>query len=147
MASLKEIQRRLKKVGKQKLKSRVVEIVVNDEEIIFYKINDFKQGVRPDGSLIGRYRSKNYELFKASLNPIAGGAVDLILTGSFVNKLYVHSLGMSRFIFKSRDKKSGLLQERWGQDIMGLNQKDFDKLQKEKYAPMLIQYIKQITGL
>jgi len=147
MASLKEIQERLKRATKQKLQEAVANIVQNDDLIYEIKEDRLERGLRPNNNIIGTYKSDSYALFKQSRNPKAGGKVDLILSGRFVKGFYVESLGNSRFIFMSTDEKSTLLQEKYGKDIMGLNNDSWNKLQKDIYAPLLVDYIKSITGL
>jgi hypothetical protein len=147
MPSLKEIQRRLQKVTENKLQKKVEEIVLTDTEIREAKRNELRRGETPDGGIIGTYRSSDYELFKSQLNPMAGGTVDLILTGKFSNQLFVKSLGNSRFQFQSQDEKDPMLFEKYGQENRGLNEETFEELQRKKYAPKLVRYIKQITGL
>ena len=43
--------------------------------------------------------------------------------------------------------KTKLLKGKYGDDIMGFNDEDWEELQRVDYAPKLTQYIKQITGL
>lgn len=147
MASSKEIKRRLQKVTESKLKKKVEEIVLTDTEIRDAKRNELKRGETPKGGIIGTYKNLDYELFKSQLNPLAGGTVDLNLTGKFSNQLYVKSLGNRKFQFKSQDEKDPMLFEKYGQENRGLNKETFEELQRKKYAPKLVRYIKQITGL
>jgi len=147
MVSLNQLKKRLQKVSQSKLQKKVEEFVLTDLEIRKLKRAEFKRGELPDGGVIGVYRNPNYQIMKQRMNPLAGGDVDLILTGKFTNQLFVKSLNNSRFIFDSQDEKTSMLKARYTDDIMGLNTETFEKLQKEKYAPKLITYIKQITGL
>jgi len=145
--SLNQLKKRLQKVNQNKLQKKVEEFVLTDLEIRNLKRAEFKRGELPDGGIIGVYRDTNYQIMKQRMNPVAGGDVDLILTGKFTNQLFVKSLNNSRFIFDSQDEKTSMLKARYTDKIMGLNPETFDKLQKEKYAPKLITYIKRITGL
>lgn len=147
MASINELKKRLQKVTHKKLQKKVEEIILTDLEIKDLKRLELKKGESPDGSLIGTYKSLNYELFKAKLNPLAGGTVDLILTGKFSNQLYVKSLGNSQFQFDSLDDKAPMLFQKYGQENRSLNKDTFNDLQRDKYAPKLIKHIKQITRL
>jgi hypothetical protein len=147
MVSLKEAQRRLKKVTEAKLQKKVEEFVLIDLEIRDLKRYEYKRGLDPFGTPIGFYMSDKYEEMKRRKNPLAGGNVDLIDTGKFSNQLFVKSLGNSKFIFRSQDDKGEILEERYGEKIWGLNEETFNNLQKEKYAPKLVRYIKQITRL
>ena len=145
--SLNQLKKRLQKVNQNKLQKKVEEFVLTDLEIRNLKRAEFKRGELPDGGIIGVYRDPGYQIMKQRMNPLAGGDVDLILTGKFTNQLFVKSLNNSRFIFDSQDEKTSMLKARYTDEIMGLNPETFEKLQKEKYAPKLIKYIKQITGL
>lgn len=147
MASFAELARRIRKVSESKLQSKVEEIVLTDLEVREVKRQEFKSGERPDGTPIGRYKSPSYEAYKVLKNPQAGGMVDLIDTGKFTNQLFVKSKGNSKFLFESQDEKSQMLQDKYGSDIMGMNQDSFNELQRKKYADKLIRYIKQITRL
>jgi UDP-N-acetylglucosamine pyrophosphorylase len=46
-------------------------------------------GNKPDGSLIGVYSSESYSFFKLRKNPLAGGDVDLTLSGEMGNKIEI----------------------------------------------------------
>ena len=147
MASFKEIQRKLKKATDNRLQKKVAEFVVIDLDIRDKKRDEYKRGDKPNGSLIGVYRSEAYRQYKLRKNPLAGGDVDLIDTGKFSNQLFVKSLGERKFIFKSQDEKEDLLKEKYGEDIMGFNEDTFLELQQNKYRDKLVIYIKQITGI
>lgn len=121
-------------------------IILSDTHLKNEKIHELKRGDRPDGSEIGTYRSQSYSLFKSSLNPLAGGYVDLILTGSFSNNLFPVRQSNNIYSFDGKDRKTGDLISKYGMDIMGLNQETFNRLQKDLYAPQLIRYIKKKIG-
>lgn len=110
------------------------------------KINELEFGLLPDRKKIGQYASDEYAFKKNNLNPLAGmGNVDLILTGAWSNSLFPIKKG-SGFVFNSsNDKNNGLLQK-YGDGILGLNQKTFDKIQKEVYKPELFKYIRKRIG-
>lgn len=122
-------------------------ILKHENEIKLIKEQDFLEGdIYGDGTLVS-YRSKNYELFKARKNPLAGGAVDLIDTGDFVNAMYLLKPKGNRYMFGNKDKKRKLLTEKYGNKIFGLNQDVFNKFQKEILAPKFRKIIqKQING-
>lgn len=120
-------------------------LITSDPKLKEEKINEFRKGDRPNGSEIGTYRSYNYSLFKASINPLAGGYVDLILTGSFTNKLFIQKRG-NEYLFYSTDSKSDDLFNKYGNDLRGINQLVFERAQKERYAPDLVKLIKNRIG-
>lgn len=149
MASFQELKNRLKKVQKKTTLNKIIdEIVLSDKNLKYAKEDEFLHGNKPDGSPIGRYKSKSYEQYKLRRNPLAGGDVDLIDTGSFVDNMKpFKSNRVGHYIFKSSDKKSPMLQAKYGSEIMGLNQKTFENIQKNVYADKFMLEIKRITGL
>lgn len=94
-----------------------------------------------------RYRSKNYELFKAQKNPVAGGAVDLILTGRFVESMYLLKQKRGRYLFGNRDQKRRKLIDKYGEGILGLNQKAFSKFQIDFIKNDFVKKIKTYANI
>jgi len=106
------------------------------------KINEWEQGIRPDGDKIGVYRDAEYAIFKDRINPRANGYVDLLLTRGTANSLFVHrALQPREFIFGINDRYN--LVSKYGKDILGLNQETFDKRQADIYRYTLIYVIKK----
>lgn len=101
----------------------------------------------PDGSRIGFYRNPAYRLYKTEKNPLAGGTVDLINTGSYTRQLFVDDLSNSKYIFDSRDDKTDLLVAKYGADILGLNETTWINFQNDEVVPELGKYIKKRLGL
>lgn len=129
------------------LQKETERIILKDNEVIFQKQDEFEVGQNPDGTIIGTYRSEDYRLFKLQLNPLAGGNVDLILTGSTKNKLHIVSLGSGLYELRSRDPKWPGLVAKYGDQIKGVSKKAWDNLQRDNYGPKLITEIRRITGL
>lgn len=120
----------------------VAQIVLNDQkELKKAKIDEFERGELPDGNRIGYYRDKNYREFKQTLNPLASGTVDLILTGRTVSTLFVRRSGSPRaYIFGMNDRYN--LIGKYGIDILGLNEQTFEQREARAYAPELVKLIK-----
>ena len=115
------------------------------------KINEFEKGERPDGSKIGMYSKtplgQDYSVLKNRINPLAGfGYVDLMLTHSFSNKLFLKSYGNRKFEFGSTDNKTGNLLVKYGNEIMGLNKETFEERQKNVYRITLSYQIQKILN-
>lgn len=87
---------------------------------------------------------QEYRLFKLSINPLAGGTVDLILTGSTIKHLQVVSLGNGEFELYSTDHKWPDLVAKYGNQITKINSEFFKGLQKHEYAPKLIERMREI---
>ena len=118
------------------------QIITKDKKILDRKRDELKAGVKPDGGDIGDYQSDSYSVFKQSINPFAGGKVDLILTGAYERAIKVLSLGSSKFTLRSSDKKRGALIEKYGIENEGINEEIWNKLQKFDYAPELFNKIR-----
>lgn len=118
------------------------EIIPFQDDLINLKEAEFKRGERPNGSIIGVYRSPAYSMFKQRQNPIAGGDVDLILTGDFINSAFLKRPSSGVYIFGFRDYKARSLFDKYGTDIAGLNQNTFNLFLKEKIQPNFVREIK-----
>lgn len=120
----------------------VEKIVISDnQKLREEKINEWEQGINPDGSIIGKYKSESYAKFKRAKNPRANGNVDLILTGATSASLFVNNAGKSgSFIFGMKDTHN--LLSRYPRSILGLNKQWFFNRQKETYLNQLIKEIK-----
>ena len=123
------------------------EIILSDKKLKEQKINEFTKGQLPDGSLIGNYKSAEYAIDKYQMNPLAGGHVDLILTRSFTNQLYVEKVQPRTYLFNSSDYKTNSLIGKYSIDIMGLNQEYWNNRQKEVYLPVFRFMIKRKANL
>ena len=77
-------------------------------------------------------------------NPLAGGTVDLILTGSTIRHLQVVSLGNGEFYLYSTDSKWPDLIAKYGKQIQYINADFFKGLQVNDYAPKLMERLRQI---
>lgn len=122
------------------------QIVLSDNDAIKKeKINEFTKGERPDGEKIGEYRNAEYAFFKKAINPLAGGYVDLLLTRSFANKMFIKSTNKG-YLLDSTDSKTGNLIGKYGLDIMSINQEWFNKRQAEIYKFVLQFEISKILN-
>jgi len=106
------------------------------------KVNEWEQGIRPNGEKIGIYRSAEYAIFKDQINPRANGYVDLLLTRQTANSLFLHKANQPRaFIFGMFDRYN--LVGKYGKDILGLNENTFRKRETDIYKNTLVYVIKK----
>lgn len=92
---------------------------------------------------IGKYRSNSYAARKELINPKAGfGNVDLKLTGSFYNEIFV-DVRTNTVVVDSADEKAGSLIEKYGEDIFGLNPENQSDYSKNKMGPVATGKIKE----
>jgi len=140
--SVKQYQQRLQPILNQStMQNLVKEIILSDQERLKeQKIDEFEQGLRPDGSRIGRYRDENYRQIKLAQNPKADGYVDLLYTYRTARSLFVRPF-REGYLFNWNDEHN--LVGRYGLDILGINQDWFDKRQKDIYRLTLTYQIKK----
>jgi hypothetical protein len=91
-----------------------VEMLSYEDEVRKWIKERWLLGDRPDGSIIGVYRSSDYAMFKQRMNPKAGGDVDLTLTESLGDKIQMIPQGSSMFKIISTDSKYSEIIEKYG---------------------------------
>lgn len=144
--TLKEIEKRLNKLTPNLIEAESQAIIQSDHETIKAKVFEFKRGFNPDGSNIGTYRNPVYSNYKQAKNPLNRGFVDLINTGSYVNKLYVKKVSRFENSFYSRDSKDEMLAGKYGNQIRGLSPFQQRELNK-RHRGLLARRLKQIARL
>lgn len=129
-------------------------IIKREKDLKKAKIDEFRHGRTPEGQTIGYYAWADYEAKKVTMNPLAGGTVDLILTGAFTRGLFVDNLNKGFFYFDSTDRKADKLFAEpspyrggsYGDTIRGLNEETWMDIQVNKIAPEVIKFIKKHLG-
>lgn len=122
---LKQLQTKLRQLNKVKIEQFFKEELLNNsDEIVELVRSRWKRGLRPDGNIIGEYRSFAYEMEKRQRNPLAGGNVDLIDTGDLNKHLVVNHLRDSLFNIFSTDEKAVSIAEKYGLDVYGLSKEE-----------------------
>lgn len=139
-----EMIRRIQRVL-PKLKPEAQRLILRSPELIKAKVNELKRGENPEGGRIGYYRNPAYRLFKKSINPMASGTVDLILSGNFSRGLGLEKKG-NGFLFDSSDDKAPELFAKYGQENRQLNIREWNRIQKEVLWPQYIKWIKRELG-
>lgn len=97
----------------------------NDDNIIELLQDQLSHGfIETQGGLNQfQYKNKNYRNYKLSTNARANGFVDLHLTGSFYDGMYLDSKKASSFFIDSNDNKKKKLKDKYGKNIMKLGGK------------------------
>jgi len=122
----------------------VDKIVLSDQKPLQkIKVNEWEQGLLPDGNIIGYYKDADYAFFKNEINPRAGGKVDLLLSRNTANSLFV-TKAQQGYVFNMRDEH-GLIRK-YGIDILGLNQETFNKRQIDVYQYALLYSLRKIIN-
>lgn len=122
---------------------KIEEIILERKDEIVQKVREqWKKGLRPDGSIIGVYRSSDYRQQKLAQNPEAGGNVDLILTGALNRALTLNKILEATFTIFSNDSKAVMIAEKYGLDVYGLNAEE-----KEDFLDMVaVQALNDLTN-
>ena len=107
-------------------------------------------GFDSTGALIGEkhpYLSTVYALRKEEMNPLPGfGKPDLYLTGTF-NKSIKVDINSDTYKFTADDPNGLLDSDRYGDDVLGLNEQFKTDYVTEFLEPAFNEKIKQETGL
>ena len=115
----------LAKARQVNLVQRIEDIIFTRKEEIIEKVREqWKQGIRPDGTIIGTYQSFSYQRQKLAQNPAAGGNVDLILTGALNENLTLNKVFRATFTIFSTDPKATIIAQKYGLDVYGLNNEE-----------------------
>ena len=116
-------------------------VIDTKAEVITLNQTQLLHGFGSDDKRLGTYRNPEYKKQKMTMNPLAGGFVDLKLTGSFHRLFYVELKNKS-ILVKSSDSKWEELQLKYGDNIFGLNT-DNKKIYGKTVNKRLNEIIKQ----
>ena len=130
-----------------KARKELSEIDTNIELLIMFNSNNIKNkivkrwsfGRGVNGGQIGSYRSRDYKAFKVSKNPQANGSVDLILTGSLGDKIFISQVG-DVFEVKSKDYKFFDIGKKYGFEQFNLTISETNQLIQELYYKVMEEY-------
>ena len=116
----------------QKINDNLVEytkqaLIKSDNLAIKLQQSQMLLGLNADNEEIGGYASYTYEQMKQQMNPLAGGAVDLKLTGAFHNAIKFN-VAQTTYSWTSTDSKTDKLVSKYGSSIFGLNISSREKL-------------------
>lgn len=110
-------------------------IIETKQDFIELNIDQLKHGEKADGSQIGRYKNKYYALYKYRKNVLAGeGNIDLIDQKNFIKGLDIvkNADHVEEF---SRDDKFAMLTENYGENILGLQDKNITTYRRKSFLP------------
>lgn len=124
---LKDYAKRLR-IKASRVEQDLLAILAKHEEFILdLNREQMMQGIKANGAKIGEYKSETYEIMKLLYNP--RGVMDLRLSGSFHNKMYMILDKLPGSIFSS-DEKTEMLVNRYGKEIFGLTPANKERVRK-----------------
>ena len=112
-------------------------ILLNQGNVIREIWKRWEKGLSVNGGEIQpKYRSKEYQAFKKSINPLAGGKVDLTLTGALEEALTIKKQG-DKFKIYSTDEKYNKIGKKYGFNEFGLNETEMIEFLEELHSVSL----------
>lgn len=121
-----------KSISQSEIRKNVGDLIILNTGVLITDVRErWQHGQSVSGGIIGRYSWDDYRLYKQSLNPLAGGNVDLMLTGALSDALTVRKVGNEYQIF-STDSKYEKLGRQYGFEEFGITEQQaaefFDQL-------------------
>jgi hypothetical protein len=114
-------------------------ILFNSENLVEGIRKRWLFGKDPNGGIIGNYSNspmgRDYQSFKVSFNPNAGGTVDLTLTGALGKGLTFRKRSNTEYEILSTDWKFDKIADKYG-----LEQFNLDEQQRKELFDMLTFY-------
>ena len=86
------------------------------------------QNVENINDVIGEYKSQSYAIMKQRMNPLAGGSVDLFLTGDLQRFMTIEKQSKNIFKIYSKDNKYKELANKYGSNQFGLTEEQSEEL-------------------
>ena len=137
----------------EKLKAIDTDVVIEDamknseEELTSVNKKQLYQGFNREQGRLKEYHFAVYAEVKHRMNPIPGeGNPDLYATGSFYKGLYAKVNG-NEVQIDSTDPKNDELQQKYGEDIMGLGGIFKEEFIDQTLRPNFNKLIEEKTGL
>lgn len=125
------IVNRIKSTTESNLYTWVDEYIeANKSRLVTDIQNRLKRGdnVHDVNDVIGEYKSVAYAMFKQRMNPLAGGSVDLFLTGYLQRFLTIEKRSKNIFKIYSKDDKYKMLADKYGKEQFGLTEEQNTEL-------------------
>jgi hypothetical protein len=86
---------------------------------------------------------QEYKAYKMSINPKAGGNVDLTLTGSLSENITIKQQGIDKFLVYSTDEKYDEIGSKYGFEEFGLSEMEWYEMQQEIFQVVLESVLNQ----
>lgn len=141
------IVNRIRSITESNLYNWVEEYIeANKSRLVRDIQNRLKRGesVHDVSDVIGEYKSVAYAMFKQRMNPLAGGSVDLFLTGDLQRFLTIEKRSKNIFKIYSKDDKYKMLANKYGKEQFGLTEEQNTKLMTDIHAYLIEKIFEKI---
>lgn len=134
MSYIEEYQKDIAQItSKAEIEKLVGDLIILNSGILITDVRErWQHGQSVKGGIIGTYRWADYKLYKQSINPLAGGNVDLMLTGALSGGLAVRKKGKEYQLF-SVDEKYEKLGRKYGFEEFGVTEQELSQFFDELY--------------
>lgn len=97
------------------------------EILIDANTSQLLEGKNSKGQSLGDYASDAYARLKRSMNPKAGGHIDLYFEGDWQNSFFLEADHFP-VLFNASDWKTNMLVTNYGEDVFGVTEQDLQKI-------------------
>lgn len=139
MATILEMKKRFEAIDTDAISLKAVE--ESTEQMANLNAEQINTGVKADGTEMPDYSLRSVVQYGKPYGPIR-----LRDTGAWQAGIYVRASG-DAVTFSSTDNKNSMLEERYGEDILGLSEKYKSEAIREAVQPAFSKLIEQATGL
>lgn len=141
------IVNRIRSITESNLYNWVEEYIeANKSRLVTDIQNRLKRGdsVHDVNDVIGEYKSVAYMMFKQRMNPLAGGSVDLFLTGDLQRFLTIEKRSKNIFKIYSKDSKYKMLADKYGKEQFGLTEEQNTELMTDIHTYLIEKIFEKI---
>jgi hypothetical protein len=144
MGKISDIKNHLLGFTVQKQVEDIAKIIRNHEDdIVDLNRNQMMLGEDSGGGIIGRYSNPIYEAFKESINPRAGGLVDLKLSGGFQGNMFLKGTSFPFTVDSHDEKRSKLIEgDGYSEKVFGPNKPNLETIRQDVVKEDIQEYYK-----
>ncbi len=109
------------------------------EVLIDMNTSQLLEGKDSKGRSLGDYANEVYARLKRSMNPKAGGHVDLYFEGDWQDSFFMEADSFP-VMFNASDWKTNMLVQNYGEDIFGITAQNLEKFIEGYFTQAIQQY-------
>lgn len=144
MATIAKVKRNVAQLNL--LNESLKAVAETKEDFVAANVDQMRHGYNKEGRRIGEYKSAWYGDMKYRMNPLADGYVDLTLSGSFTERMFLTMVSKG-FKISSTDNKTSGLTRKYGDSVFGLNNTYKPIAVNKNFRRVLFEKVHRITKL